>query len=321
MSGIDVDLINASKAFAAADTPLYLLKRLRSDPAVDYVSRSHGSDDLLKELTAAVAKRPRTFEQSVFPYVLLLALARQGSTASIRKAAHFAAPDFKWFEYIAAVLIEQFQPTRQQSFRLERSPLVPMSTLVSTSPTTTIGAPLATTMGTASSTSTVGGVSSTSPLVAMTTLVSTSPTMTIGFSSPTTMGTASSTSTVSGVSSTAAGGTFLARASTAPLGTVPSTAVGVSAVTGTALSGAVVGTVSSTMVTGSPSMGTVSSTAATGAPSVETVSSMAATGTTSAASTATASTLTIMETPATRGPPSPAAPLSASGKAILSGRP
>jgi hypothetical protein len=133
MRSISIDLSNAVQAFAAANTPLYLLKKLRSDPGVHHVSRSFESNEIIHALKGALRVKPKTFKQAVFPYVLLLALANQGDLARLRETEKIAAPAFKWFGYLRDVLIQQFRPASRQTLSIEQS-TIPQASIATTLP-------------------------------------------------------------------------------------------------------------------------------------------------------------------------------------------
>ena len=54
----DVDLTNAQKVFAIANTPLFLVRKLLSDPVVLELSRRFSGTELLDALRSSASEQP-----------------------------------------------------------------------------------------------------------------------------------------------------------------------------------------------------------------------------------------------------------------------
>ena len=109
----EITLSEAEKVFAVANTPLFLLRKLRSEPAVNEVkdmSQKFTADEILKALRVAAKKKPSNFAESVRPYALLVALSFKSDVAHLKKAARISTRHYKWLSYLTDVLIQTIQP-------------------------------------------------------------------------------------------------------------------------------------------------------------------------------------------------------------------
>jgi hypothetical protein len=110
----EADLSEACAAFAVANTPLFLLRKLRKDPAVLNISRSFNAVLILDEFKKAVLDEPKNLEETVRPYVYAVALANEPSDEYLREAAKLELSKWDWLEYLIQVLLETYTPTNQE---------------------------------------------------------------------------------------------------------------------------------------------------------------------------------------------------------------
>src|SRR5882724_11742419 len=97
----EVDFSQASHAYAVANTPLFLIRKLQQDPVVHEVSRSFSGEEILEELRRAVEHEPRGLVEYVRPYVYLAALSRQQQGVYLKTAGQLTnAAKWDWFEYM-----------------------------------------------------------------------------------------------------------------------------------------------------------------------------------------------------------------------------
>jgi hypothetical protein len=115
-----LDTSSARTAFVVANTPSFLLTRLRSDPAVA-AARRHSEQELLQALKRAVHKSPKTGDDYVLPYILLVALAGKGSRAALEQAAQIEAPHHNWYKPIVETLIKTFGATSVHAINIPMS--------------------------------------------------------------------------------------------------------------------------------------------------------------------------------------------------------
>jgi hypothetical protein len=104
----EADLTNAGNVFAVANTPLFLLRKLRFDPVVQELSRRFTGQELLQALRASVIENPSDLAEAVRPYVYLTALSLMPSDEALRETSSICAPFYDWLEYIRDYLIETY---------------------------------------------------------------------------------------------------------------------------------------------------------------------------------------------------------------------
>lgn len=114
----DINLSGAEAAFAVANTPSYLLRKLRADPAIHEAARKYSFHELLRALKLSINKEPKTLSDLVRPYVYLVALYGAGHENTLEKAKSMSAPCYKWFSQIANTLSVEYVPTTQVQIRV-----------------------------------------------------------------------------------------------------------------------------------------------------------------------------------------------------------
>ena len=107
-----IDLTEATQAFAVANTPLFLVRKLRADEAVRSLAREFGEQELLEGLRLSIAEQPTDLTSAVRPYAFLVALSLKLQADGIKKAAEISAPNWEWFDYISNYLITSFHPVQ-----------------------------------------------------------------------------------------------------------------------------------------------------------------------------------------------------------------
>lgn len=106
-----IDLRTAEAAFAVANTPLFLMRKLRSDPAVALLARNRRGEELLALLRQIAGQVPRDPREAVLPYIYLVALSLKQDLSHLREAAGIAQPHADWYEYIGKYLVQSTLPT------------------------------------------------------------------------------------------------------------------------------------------------------------------------------------------------------------------
>lgn len=114
----EIDLTIAEGDFAVSNTPLYLVRKLRANSAVEEISRSFDGSEILEALKRAAADKPTTLAEAVRPYVYLVALSRKSNVSYLEEARKIPAGNFDWFNYVVDLLIETFTSTSILSFRI-----------------------------------------------------------------------------------------------------------------------------------------------------------------------------------------------------------
>ena len=116
------NLFDVESYYTVANTPLYLIEKLRADRTVQELARISDPTKTFSALVASLRKKPITSRDVVLPYVLAMMLFLQQDLASLNKARKLAAPHHKWFEYICSVLAELYQPTSLDSVVVQSQP-------------------------------------------------------------------------------------------------------------------------------------------------------------------------------------------------------
>jgi hypothetical protein len=101
-----LDLKQAASDFVVANSPLFLLRKLRANPVTTDIARGASPSVVLNALENSLKRRPRTRRSAIKAYVYLVALSMMPNTSHLKKAAALAAPHHEWFEYLAGVLLK-----------------------------------------------------------------------------------------------------------------------------------------------------------------------------------------------------------------------
>lgn len=138
----DFDLTQASRAYGVANTPPFLVRKLQADPGVRSLAETCKAEDILAALRSAVTSEPGNAVDAVRPYALLVALWFKPEVEHLKEAAKIPATSYRWFAYIAELLIQSFSPVQKQTIQvpgLLSAPSVSVGSSVPTaSPTITI---------------------------------------------------------------------------------------------------------------------------------------------------------------------------------------
>jgi hypothetical protein len=112
MNSIDeLDLSEAFKVYAISNTPIFLLKRLRADPATNEISRSFSGEKILAALNELAGVEEKHATDFVRPYVYLVALSKLPEIGYLRAAGDInGVGKWDWFKYIQQVLVESYSP-------------------------------------------------------------------------------------------------------------------------------------------------------------------------------------------------------------------
>ena len=109
--GKKLNLEAADTIFATANTPLFLVRKLRADSSVTTIAASNSSEDIFRGMRAVLKIKATDFRSSVMPYVLLVALSLKPDNTYLMKSVGLPAPHHPWFRYCADYLLSNFQAT------------------------------------------------------------------------------------------------------------------------------------------------------------------------------------------------------------------
>ena len=111
----EANLSHAAQMFAVANTPLFLIRKLRDDPVVNEMANVFAPDDIINHLHKAVEHEPETLLDYVCPYVYLVALSKKPQDKFLKDVADMPGSErWDWFDYIRRVLLETYLPTGNQ---------------------------------------------------------------------------------------------------------------------------------------------------------------------------------------------------------------
>ena len=94
---IDIDVAEAAQTLAVANTPFFLLRKLRTDPAVREINERFSEDEILDGLKTALGLEPTEPRNAVRPYVYLTALSQKPRPDALRTAAALRADKWDWY--------------------------------------------------------------------------------------------------------------------------------------------------------------------------------------------------------------------------------
>jgi hypothetical protein len=118
----EFNLDQAALAYAVANTPLFLLRKLREDPLTREISSSFSGDTLFTELQNALKHRPESLQDYVRPYVYLVALSMKQEDRWLRDAVRIPSVEsWNWFRYLQHVLLETYVPTETGTINIPPS--------------------------------------------------------------------------------------------------------------------------------------------------------------------------------------------------------
>lgn len=123
----EIDLSIAEGVFAVSNTPLFLIRKLRANPAVQEIGLTFDGHDILQALKASAGVKPATLTEAVRPYAYLVALSLNRDISYLKEAAKIPAKHFDWFQYVVNVLIETYRPTSFQKIHAPGQLIMPQT--------------------------------------------------------------------------------------------------------------------------------------------------------------------------------------------------
>ena len=114
MNPYDFDLTEASRIYAVANTPLFLVRKLQADPAVKAICDACAGQQIVEALRATIMVEPANSVEAVRPYAFLVALWFKPEVEHLQAAATFQTSIYNWYQYVAQVLVETFSPVQRQ---------------------------------------------------------------------------------------------------------------------------------------------------------------------------------------------------------------
>jgi hypothetical protein len=114
-----IDLSSVEDAYLVANTPHYLLRRLRGNPIVRTLTQSLSPEELASAYRASVHKSPDSFRELVVPYICIVAIATTGRMDLLKELEGVSINSgYKWLRQIVEIVIETFRPTITKELRI-----------------------------------------------------------------------------------------------------------------------------------------------------------------------------------------------------------
>jgi hypothetical protein len=135
MNPNDVDLSQARYVYGIANTPLFLVRKLQDDPAIRRLGAECSGEQLVDALRLIAAREPASAAEAVRPYAFLVALWFNPKMEYLKEASNIQTPFFKWYGYIAQVLLETFSFVQSQSIEVAGELRAPVISIGSTAET------------------------------------------------------------------------------------------------------------------------------------------------------------------------------------------
>jgi hypothetical protein len=127
-----ISLRSAEQTFAVANTPLFLLRKLKADAAVSRIAREASPEKISLWLRAALKQRPKSVRAAVLPYVLLVSLYLQGNFQYLREASKLPSDHAYWFRYMAELLLNSNATATVTTFTMPPLQIRPATSVSST---------------------------------------------------------------------------------------------------------------------------------------------------------------------------------------------
>lgn len=104
MSDFAFDLSQAETALAVANTPEFLERKLRSDPAVKDLLLRYGGEELRRKLSAVLRRKPKNLSEAVQPYAFLVAMSFDADKRPLLSAMQLKSKYHDWYGDFVRIL-------------------------------------------------------------------------------------------------------------------------------------------------------------------------------------------------------------------------
>jgi hypothetical protein len=119
-----ITLDEAQAAVAIANTPIFLARRLRENPALRRAHTMHGAEKIFAALHTVSPIKPADLAAATEVYFYLVALSLDDDKSWLRRASTLPAPHIKWFSEVAEYLADTAKATVAKTLNLHASPSV-----------------------------------------------------------------------------------------------------------------------------------------------------------------------------------------------------
>lgn len=98
-------LKSAKQAFVIANTPQFLVKKLRFDPQIGVLARSNDPENAVNILRYLLSKIPEDVDELVFSYAIIVSLSMISDLKYLRMVRDIPSPNHKWIQDIVDILM------------------------------------------------------------------------------------------------------------------------------------------------------------------------------------------------------------------------
>jgi hypothetical protein len=137
MNPRNFDLSQAAYVYGLANTPLFLARKLQTDPSVRAISVACTGQEILEELKVVLNADPASTEEAVRPYAYLVALSFKPEGDHLQEAARLQTSIHQWYSYIAETLVATYSPVQTQLIEVPGALSAPSVSQEQSVPTTT----------------------------------------------------------------------------------------------------------------------------------------------------------------------------------------
>lgn len=112
----DINLDHARSVYMTANTPMYIIRNLRSDSQIMKICRQNSGEDILREIRDRLERLPLDFEDRVLPIALLVALSLKQNRDFMVEASLVNGRNCRWYRAVVDYLVQQVRPTSRLNF-------------------------------------------------------------------------------------------------------------------------------------------------------------------------------------------------------------
>ena len=92
--------------YGVANTPMFIVRKFKTDPLVIGISQQNSANDILAELTASLANAPTTARERIIPFALLVALSLKADRRVVESAIELPCAGYRWYKLVGETLLQ-----------------------------------------------------------------------------------------------------------------------------------------------------------------------------------------------------------------------
>ena len=122
----NTSLANAVKIYLVANTPTFIVRKLRADSFVIKLARNETTDDLYKTLQQRLNLKPNDLDEVVIPFVLVAALAQQQAIEQLRSLR--STGRYRWLAEVISIFAAETKVNKIVTVNTQPSAVVRVDT-------------------------------------------------------------------------------------------------------------------------------------------------------------------------------------------------